>query len=369
MHDASVESQRVRSRPARATIAAWAAVACVLLLVVGCENDAAFEAAERANTPAAWEEYLRLHPDGRNAREARERLTARIDDREWFRADEAHTQAAYEAYLRAYPQGIHSHEALLAIANLNLVVPPPKQPSVAEVQLVAPPEPVLRKPSAGAIERASKPAVVTPTHPEPPPAAPPAKVAASNAPKAAAPSPAVVRAATNAVAAAPTAKTSPTPVVPAAVASEPKPKPAVVPAAAVLQATPKPVAAAEAAPSKPVRPTPVPAPAQVAAAAPAGAEPVAVRAEDARGYRVQLGAFFTEGSATAERVWMQLQSRYEALRERHPIIAAARSADGRSIYRLQVGGLDRAAADSLCTSLAAQHDPCIVIAPLKGQTP
>ena len=360
-------------------------MACVLLLVAGCENDAAFEAAERANTPASWEEYLRQHPDGSNAREARERLAARIDDREWFRADEAHTQAAYESYLRAYPQGIHSHEGLLAIANLNLVVPPPKKEAVAEVQLVAPPEPVLRKPSAGAIERATKPGSATSAQPKPSPAGAPAKVAVDDAAKVArspagiAPAKASAAAVAAAIKASPPAPVPQPATKPAVVASETKPKVAAVVAApapqpavkiaAVASAPAKAPAPAPAAapvsPSKPVRPTP----AEGSAPAKVATEPAALRAEDARGYRVQLGAFFSEGSATAERVWTQLQSRYTVLRERHPIIAAARSADGRSIYRLQVGGLERDAAETLCASLAAEHDPCIVIAPLKGRAP
>ena len=347
---------------ARWRVAAWPTMACVLALAASCSADPAFESAERANTPAAWEDYLRQHPDGSNAREARERLAARIDDREWFRADEAHEQAAYEGYLRAYPQGIHSHEALLAIANLNLVVRPPKPDATAEVQLVAPPEPVLRKPSAGAIERASKPAapsksadasVVAPASPSSPPRVPASVGAAQSAafrsepqpkpvaaPTAAKPAPAAVVAAR-----APTSKPSP-----AAPAAAPVPPPVTV--AAVL---PPPRVERHQAPPGPAATPP--------------AEPLAVRAEDARGYRVQLGAFFSEGSATAERVWRQLQSRYPTLQGRHPIIAAARSADGRSIYRLQVGGLEREAAEAMCASLAEQHDPCIVIAPLKGRTP
>ena len=80
------------------------------------------------------------------------------------------------------------------------------------------------------------------------------------------------------------------------------------------------------------------------------------------GYRIQLGAF--AGSALSERAWKRLMERHEALRDRKPLIAAARAADGRAIYRLQVPGLDRAAARALCVEVVAGGDDCILVPPL-----
>ena len=315
---------------------ARAGVACALLFVAACGANRDFETAERANTPAAWEEYLRQHPNGGNSHEARERLVARVDDREWSRADAAHTQSAYEAYLRAYPQGIHSQAALLAIGNLNLVVPPPKPAAVAQVEAVAPSEPVLRKPTAGAIERAAL----------APAAASPDKHAGAASPKTSA-SVAPVSVGKDHPARAVVLKS---PVEPARQASDrPAPTPAAAPLSAEAAVVPKPRAAS----------------ARAAHAAPA-APPAEVPMAEIGGYRVQLGAFFTHGSATAERVWHALQGRYPVLGHRSPIIAGARSADGRSIYRLQVAGLKREAANAVCSSLAERHDPCIVIAPQQG---
>ena len=82
----------------------------------------------------------------------------------------------------------------------------------------------------------------------------------------------------------------------------------------------------------------------------------------AQGFRVQLGAF-AKGSAAASAAWQALIARYPELREREPVIAAARTADGHAIHRLQVGGYDRAGATALCQKLAADHNPCLVVAP------
>jgi len=105
------------------------------VLVAAC-GDAEFERAEHANTPEAWDAYLRMHPDGAHAREARAHLSALVEEREWQRAHAADTPDAYQRFLRAYPQGSHAQEALVALAHVNLA-PPAEAPSSA----VAPPAP------------------------------------------------------------------------------------------------------------------------------------------------------------------------------------------------------------------------------------
>jgi hypothetical protein len=259
----------------------WAAgiVWPLLLLPAGCGTDADFDDAARANTTVAWDDYLRAHPDGPHAREARARLAALLEDREWQRAHAADTADAYQRYLRGYPQGAHAHDALVAIANLNLAATPLND---------VPAEPPPPRPAAGAITRAPA----------------PASVAAAGAP---------------------------------------------APAAGATSA------------QKPVAANGVPPRADAAPAPPPSQRP-AVHG----GVRVQLGAF-TGGSAAAERAWRNLTARYPELSGRTPLIAAARAVDGRAIYRLQLAGLDRAAAEALCRRLAARSDPCVLVPAL--QTP
>ena len=102
------------------------------------------------------------------------------------------------------------------------------------------------------------------------------------------------------------------------------------------------------------------APASAASAAPAVTPAPATDAP--AGFRVQLGAF--ADSATAERAWHDLVARHRELAERAPEIATGRTADGRSVERLQVAGFDRAGAEALCRALAAERDPCITVPPL-----
>ena len=155
--------------PAVALAFAWVAA--------GCGGDSDFDKAARANTTVAWDDYLRAHPDGTHAHEARARLAALVEDGEWQRAHAADTADAYQRYLRGYPQGAHAHDALVAIANLNLAGTP-----ATEAPIEAPP--AGAKPAAGAIERpAPVPASAAPT-PAPAAGAPPVAAAPVPPPRA-----------------------------------------------------------------------------------------------------------------------------------------------------------------------------------------
>jgi hypothetical protein len=133
-------------------------VVTLALLLGGC-GDPDFESASRANSPAAFEEYLQAHPDGAHAREARERLAELSDHRDWEQAHAAATAESYQKYLRTYPQGAHTHEALIAIANLNLSAPAPPPASATAPAAVA--APAARAPAVAAVpaDPATAPAV------------------------------------------------------------------------------------------------------------------------------------------------------------------------------------------------------------------
>ena len=255
-------ASRVLRRAAAFVLAGLLVAACS-----GADND--FETAQRSNTQAAWDDYLRQHPEGEHARAARQLLAQLVEAREWERARAADTVDGYQQYLRGYPQGPHALDASTAVANLSL-------------------------------------------------AAAPADEATTTAPSRAAPTPSR-RAAPPAAAQAP---------------RQPPPAAAHAPKSGTPAAKAKPAAVANTAP---VRRT-------------------------AQGFRVQLGAF-AKGSVAASAAWQALMARYPELLEREPVIAAARTADGRAIHRLQVGGYDRAGATALCQKLAADHNPCLVVAP------
>ena len=258
----------------RLAVGAFAGVAA--MLVAGCGNDNEYQTAVQTNTVSAYDDYLRLHPDGSHAAEARSHLAALVEDREWQRAHAAGSSDAYQQYLRGYPSGAHAHDALVAIADLNLAAVPSTE--------------------------------------------------------------------------APTTSPAPAPA-PAAVAKPPSAPPAVK----------GPIARA-AAPAVAAAPGPRAAPPQPAAAAPAKA--LATKATQpaptaAAGVRIQLGAFGAKSGADA--AWHRLTARYPELASRTPLIAAAKSADGRDIQRLQVGGFSRESASAMCAALAAKRDACLVV--------
>ncbi len=103
----------------------------------------------------------------------------------------------------------------------------------------------------------------------------------------------------------------------------------------------------------------------VAPAAPAPAAPApasAVKKMPLRAYAVQLGAFKSGAEAAHER-WAQLQKAYPGvLAGLSSKVLPMKTASG-SLYRLQATGLTEKHARSICGSLTAKSEACIVIAP------
>jgi len=112
-------------------------------------------------------------------------------------------------------------------------------------------------------------------------------------------------------------------------------------------------------PAAPTPGAPPAAPAKSAAQKPA-ASPAA--ATSAGTYGVQLGAF-TSGTAIAERHWDKLIKKdSSALSGLTHKVRTTKTSRGH-LYRLQVAGLTRANADSICKQVKANGDGCIVLRP------
>ena len=103
----------------------------LLLALAACGADGDFDVATRTNTLAAWESYLRAHPDGRRAGEARAHLAGLREPADWRKAEALATQAGYEQYLHDQAQGEHAREARAAFARLDPGAPPAAVPAVA----------------------------------------------------------------------------------------------------------------------------------------------------------------------------------------------------------------------------------------------
>lgn len=118
--------------------------------------------------------------------------------------------------------------------------------------------------------------------------------------------------------------------------------------------------APSAAHEKPAAPTTKNAPAPAKSAAKPAK--VATAAAAAGSYGVQLGAF-TSGSKAADKRWTVLSKNYpEALGGLTPKVRTTKTAKGH-VYRLQVSGLSRERAASICESLKAKGQTCVVLKP------
>ena len=114
---------------------------------------------------------------------------------------------------------------------------------------------------------------------------------------------------------------------------------------------------AAAAPAKPPAAAPPPAPAQTASPAKA-AKPSASEGR----YGIQLGAFKSSADAANKR-WEHLDEAYpQLLAGLSPTVAPKKSADG-ALYRLQVAGLTEKHARTICKSLQAKSQACVLILP------
>ncbi len=96
--------------------------------------------------------------------------------------------------------------------------------------------------------------------------------------------------------------------------------------------------------------------------APATSAPAPVPEVDAKAYRVQLGAYGSEESAS--RAWHSVRGKFAAhLTGKSPSYEAVQSGS-RTLYRLRVGPLEtRAEADQVCLALRAGQQACIVVNP------
>jgi len=122
--------------------------------------------------------------------------------------------------------------------------------------------------------------------------------------------------------------------------------------------TPSPPAAV--APVAPVAAAAPPPRAAVATPAPAAAP----KAASGR-YAIQLGAFKSGAGAAHER-WSQLKKEYPTVLAGLSSKVLPKKTTSGSLYRLQAIGLTEKRARSICGSLAAKSEACIVVAPSPG---
>ena len=94
----------------------WMGMAAAACLAVGtlaaCSSARLdFQQASAANTVAAYQDFIKQHPNTDLAVQAQNRVNALEDDQEWADAQQANTLEAYQKYLQAQPSGMHSADA------------------------------------------------------------------------------------------------------------------------------------------------------------------------------------------------------------------------------------------------------------------
>jgi SPOR domain len=121
-------------------------------------------------------------------------------------------------------------------------------------------------------------------------------------------------------------------------------------------------AGAPAAVDKPVAKSTAPAKTEPSAKHDNGTKHAAPAKSDHGTYAVQLGAY-SSGKSAAEQGWKSLQSKYgTALKSLSHRVVSGKGPKG-TVYRLQATGLTKSHAESVCASLKAKSQACIVVAP------
>ena len=112
-------------------------------------------------------------------------------------------------------------------------------------------------------------------------------------------------------------------------------------------------------------PAPKPAPAPKKAAAPKGSAASNARAappKSSGAYGIQLGAF-KSGADVANKRWAKLEKEYpKLLSGLSPKVSPKKGASG-TLYRLQVASLSETRANSICKTLKAHSEACVLMHP------
>jgi cell division protein FtsN len=113
---------------------------------------------------------------------------------------------------------------------------------------------------------------------------------------------------------------------------------------------------------KKTAPAPKPVPKTAASKAPAASSTRAPPKKSSGAYAIQLGAF-KSGADAANKRWTKLEKEYpKLLSGLSPKVSPKKGASG-TLYRLQVASLSEARAGSICKTLKAHSQACVLIHP------
>ena len=82
------------------------------LFLAACSSiEADWQQATTANTIGAYQDFLKQHPNGQHADEARSRIRGLEDEQAWDTAKTSSTEQSFQQYLRDEPNGTHAQDA------------------------------------------------------------------------------------------------------------------------------------------------------------------------------------------------------------------------------------------------------------------
>lgn len=89
-----------------------------MLLLAGCSHESAdWQAATRANTVDAYQQFVNQHPKSPHVGDAQARLALLQESHDWQVATAADTREAYEQYIAQHADGPNAQEARIRIEN------------------------------------------------------------------------------------------------------------------------------------------------------------------------------------------------------------------------------------------------------------
>ena len=93
-------------------------------IAVSQSEQAAWRDAQKSNSLASYQAFLKNYPASIYAAEAQTRLDNLADDAAWVSAELDNTAAAFKQYLEKYPRGLHSEDAKKGLAKLVTNISP-----------------------------------------------------------------------------------------------------------------------------------------------------------------------------------------------------------------------------------------------------
>jgi len=92
------------------------ALLTVIVLLACSSSESDWKKADAQGTLAAYQSFLKDHPNNAHADQARDRIYALVDEQAWADAQKTNTLESFQTYLQKQPKGVHSAEAHDGIA-------------------------------------------------------------------------------------------------------------------------------------------------------------------------------------------------------------------------------------------------------------